>query len=49
MLVSKINETMMQYFEWYLPPDCKLWEKSKNTSELLRNDRYNFYMATTGI
>ena len=21
------NKTMMQYFEWYLPPDCNLWAR----------------------
>lgn len=40
MLVSKINETMMQYFEWYLPPDCKLWEKVRTQAS---------YLETIGI
>lgn len=24
---QEINKTMMQYFEWYLTPDCTLWKK----------------------
>ena len=23
--MKEINHTMMQYFEWYLPNDCNLW------------------------
>ena len=38
--MSKINETMMQYFEWYLPPDCKLWEKVRTQAS---------YLETIGI
>ena len=29
---------MMQYFEWYLPENCKLWKQlSKNAAELNKN------------
>jgi len=24
---EKLNQTMMQYFEWYLPKNCNLWNK----------------------
>jgi alpha-amylase len=24
--MKEINHTMMQYFEWYLPNDCRLWK-----------------------
>ena len=27
---EKINQTMMQYFEWYLPKNCNLWNKVAN-------------------
>ena len=30
----------MQYFEWYLPPDCKLWEKVRTQAS---------YLETIGI
>lgn len=36
--MKKINKTMMQYFEWYLPSDFGLWKKileeSKNISDI---------------
>ena len=25
---KKINKTIMQYFEWYLPADCGIMEES---------------------
>lgn len=31
----KINETMMQYFEWYYPSDGSLWNKIKEKSKEL--------------
>ena len=30
------NKTIMQFFEWYLPADCTLWNKSKNEAEHLK-------------
>jgi len=33
----KINKTMMQYFEWYLPPDCNLWKKVKEEARYLES------------
>ncbi len=30
------NDTMMQFFEWYLPADCTLWNKLKNTAPYLK-------------
>ena len=32
---KKINQTMMQYFEWYLPADCGLWKKVANEASYL--------------
>ena len=33
--MKKTNGVMMQYFEWYLPENCKLWKQlSKNAAEL---------------
>lgn len=26
--MDKINKTMIQYFEWYLPADCSLWNQA---------------------
>ena len=34
--MPEINNTMMQYFEWYLPADCTLWTKVKEDAEHLR-------------
>lgn len=31
------NKTIMQYFEWYLPADCTLWDKIKDDAEYLKN------------
>ena len=31
------NETMMQYFEWYLPPDCSLWKEIIKNATGLEN------------
>ena len=31
------NRTIMQFFEWYLPPDCKLWNKAKEEAKNLKN------------
>lgn len=28
--MNKLNETLMQYFEWYLPSDTKFWNKIAN-------------------
>lgn len=25
--MKSTNKTMIQYFEWYLPSDCNLWNK----------------------
>ena len=31
------NKTIMQFFEWYLPPNCKLWSKAKEEARNLKN------------
>ena len=36
----KTNETMMQFFEWYLPSDGTLWKTAVNEAP---------YLAKTGI
>ena len=33
--MKKINETMMQYFEWYLKPEDNLWQKTVAQAEYL--------------
>ena len=35
LILKKINETMMQYFEWYLKPEDKLWQKTVAQAEYL--------------
>ena len=32
---KKINQTIMQYFEWYLPADCGLWKKVASQASYL--------------
>ena len=34
--MKKNNETMIQYFEWYLPKDCKLWKRLQKEAKDLR-------------
>ena len=31
------NNTLMQYFEWYLPTDCNLWNKLQQEATHLHN------------
>ncbi|MFR5190548.1 MAG: hypothetical protein ACLTEH_04830 [Clostridia bacterium] len=38
--MKNINETMMQYFEWYVTPEDNLWNKVISDSA---------YLASTGI
>ena len=36
--MKSTNKTMIQYFEWYLPSDCNLWNKLiKIAPELKKN------------
>ncbi len=35
--MSGVNNTMMQYFEWYLPSDSTLWNKLSKDSKHLEN------------
>ena len=35
--MNKLNETLMQYFEWYLSPDENLWNKAANEATYLSN------------
>ena len=34
--MKRLNETMMQYFEWYLPSNCKLWTHLINRAPILK-------------
>ncbi len=34
---EKINQTMMQFFEWYLPKDCELWNKAAGEAVTLQS------------
>ena len=49
------NNTMMQYFEWYLPSDCCLWNKMKYEAVKLSNLGIDYiwmppaYKGTGGI
>jgi len=35
--MKRLNETMFQYFEWYLPQDCKLWTKIIQMAPILKS------------
>lgn len=35
--MPRVNDTMMQYFEWYLPSDSTLWNKLTKESKHLEN------------
>lgn len=35
---NNINKTIMQYFEWYLPNDCELWNKITKEAKKLNNN-----------
>ena len=32
------NKTIMQFFEWYLPADCTLWDKLRKEASLYHKD-----------
>ena len=34
--MKSTNETMMQYFEWYLPNNCSLWKNIIKTAPQLK-------------
>lgn len=36
-MLNNTNNTMMQFFEWYLPADSSLWNKIKSETETLSN------------
>ena len=38
----KIQDTMMQFFEWYLPNDCKHWQRLADESDKLKNLGINY-------
>ena len=40
--MSNPNETMIQFFEWYLPSDCSLWNKTAMEAEYLSNLGINY-------
>lgn len=41
--MAKINKTMMQYFEWYLEPNCGLWNK------IVKEAKYLESIGITGV
>ena len=49
------NNTMMQFFEWYLPSDSSLWRKLKYEAAKLSNLGINYiwmppaYKGTGGV
>lgn len=53
--MKNTNETMMQYFEWYLKPDCSLWNRTMSEASYLANIGINYiwlppaYKAAGGI
>ena len=40
--MSNPNETMIQFFEWYLPADCSLWNKTAMETEYLSDLGINY-------
>lgn len=32
------NKMIMQFFDWYLPSDCTLWNKAKSEAENLKKN-----------
>ena len=40
---KKINKTIMQYFEWYLPADCGLWKKVASEASYLVLQEYGYH------
>lgn len=40
--MSNPNETMIQFFEWYLPADCSLWNKTAMEAEYLSDLGINY-------
>ena len=40
--MKETNDTMMQYFEWYLPNDCMLWKSLLNVGKDLKKLGINY-------
>ena len=40
--MKETNDTMMQYFEWYLPNDCMLWNKIADMGPTFKKLGINF-------
>ena len=53
--MEKTNETMIQFFEWYLNPDCSHWNKATNEANYLSHIGINYvwlppaYKGANGI
>ena len=53
--MKNTNETMMQFFEWYLKPDCSLWNTVASQANYLSNIGINYvwlppaYKGCSGI
>jgi len=41
------NDTMMQYFEWYLPSDSTLWNKLTKEAKHLENIGLTFMVTSS--
>ena len=40
--MKETNDTMMQYFEWYMPNDCMLWKSLLNVGKDLKKLGINY-------
>ncbi len=40
--MKETNDTMMQYFEWYMPNDCNLWQSLQNVGKDLKKLGINY-------
>ncbi len=40
--MKETNDTMMQYFEWYMPNDCMLWKSLQNVGKDLKKFGINY-------
>ncbi len=53
--MKNTNETMMQFFEWYLKPDCSHWNRTASQASYLANIGINYiwlppaYKGSSGV
>ena len=41
--MKETNKTMMQYFEWYMPNNCALWNKLIRTAPDLKKKELHLF------